>query len=92
MPDSPEFEQWSLLQRERLRRQCDTSLRELVSYYGDRSEYEQALRFAWRRVDLDPLRGGALPADTNARRRRRHRQSAPAVRCAAGSVAGRTRR
>jgi adenylate cyclase len=54
--DSPAFEEWALLNRERLRRLVLAALQRLAQRYQERGEYECALRYAWRQVDLDPWR------------------------------------
>jgi DNA-binding SARP family transcriptional activator/predicted ATPase len=52
--DSPAFEDWSLLTRERLLRQALAAFDWLVKYYEQRGEYEQARDYAWRQVELEP--------------------------------------
>ena len=54
--DSPAFEEWALLKREMLRRLVIEVLRRLSRHYQERGEYECALQYAWRQVDLDPWR------------------------------------
>jgi DNA-binding SARP family transcriptional activator len=54
--DGLAFEEWALLQRERLGRLADEALGHLAGAYGERGEYQQALAYAWRRVKLDPWR------------------------------------
>jgi hypothetical protein len=52
--DAFPFEEWALLQRERLERLALQALGHLANAYGERGEYQAALPHAWRRVDLDP--------------------------------------
>jgi DNA-binding SARP family transcriptional activator len=56
IPKSSPFEEWALLQRERLHRQIVSVLRQLAACYEDQNDQEQALRYAWRLVELDPWR------------------------------------
>jgi len=51
--DSSAFEEWSLLYRERLGRLNLEALHHLAGCYEAQGEYEQALEYAWRRVELD---------------------------------------
>ncbi len=54
--DSPGTEEWLLLKREWLRLQVLEALADLAHFHQQRGEYEQAVRYAWRQVELDPLR------------------------------------
>ncbi len=45
-----------MLKRERLRRLVSEVLQHLARHYQERGEYECALQYAWRQVDLDPWR------------------------------------
>ena len=54
LKDSPAFEDWSFLTRERLQRQVLTALHRLAGYYEQRDEYERACDYAWRQVELEP--------------------------------------
>jgi len=54
LKDSPAFEDWSLLVRERLQRQALAILHRLAGYCEQRGEYEQAQSYAWRQVELEP--------------------------------------
>jgi adenylate cyclase len=54
--DSPEFEEWALLTRERLHRLALDALHRLAHHYLQRGDYERALPYAWRQVELDPWR------------------------------------
>jgi DNA-binding SARP family transcriptional activator/predicted ATPase len=52
--DSPGFEEWALLTRERLGRQMSSALHRLAGSYEERGEYERAQSYAWRQVELEP--------------------------------------
>lgn len=52
--DSLPFEEWALLQRERLHRLVLSALRCLAEYSLERGAYEQACRYAQRQVELEP--------------------------------------
>ena len=52
--DSPAFEEWISLRRERLHRSMMDGLRLLSSCHERRGELDQALRHAWRWLELDP--------------------------------------
>ncbi len=54
IPDAPAFEEWQLLQRERLRRQVLELLARLVEHYTETAAYDDALRYAWRQLKLEP--------------------------------------
>jgi DNA-binding SARP family transcriptional activator len=54
--DSPAFEEWLLLNRERLRRLVTDALHRLAEGHEQAGQYEPALRHAWRQVELDPWR------------------------------------
>lgn len=54
LSDSAAFEEWSLLNRERLHRLAVETLRHLVHYFQSRGELEEALEYAWQQVELDP--------------------------------------
>lgn len=53
LPDSPAFDEWQLLQTERLRNSFATVLEQLVSWYVAQHEYEPALSHARRQLALD---------------------------------------
>ena len=57
--DSPAFEEWALLQRERLERVAMALFVSLVEAYTQRGAYDRALHYAWRQLDLDPWREDA---------------------------------
>jgi DNA-binding SARP family transcriptional activator len=52
--DSVSFEEWALLQRERFHWQALSALHRLAVIYEGRCEYERALSYARRQVELDP--------------------------------------
>ena len=56
LKDSPAFEDWSLLTRERLQRQMLAALRLLAGHYGQLGDYDRARDYAWREVELEPWR------------------------------------
>ena len=53
--DCPAFEEWSLLHRERFRLRAIDALRRLVTGHEGRGEYDRALSYARRWVELSPL-------------------------------------
>jgi DNA-binding SARP family transcriptional activator len=57
--DGLAFEEWALLQRERLGRLVMETLGHLIDCYEGRGEYEEALQHARRQVALDPWREDA---------------------------------
>jgi predicted ATPase/DNA-binding SARP family transcriptional activator len=56
VPDSAPFEEWALLQRERLQLQALAALDHLAGYYEGRGEWPQVRRYAQRQLALDPWR------------------------------------
>jgi ABC-type oligopeptide transport system substrate-binding subunit/DNA-binding SARP family transcriptional activator len=54
LKDSPAFDDWSLLARERFRRQALLALSRLVEYYEGRGEHGQACDYARRQLELEP--------------------------------------
>jgi DNA-binding SARP family transcriptional activator len=54
LSDSLPFEEWVLLKREQLGRQMHSALHRLAAMYEQRGEYERALPYIWRQVELDP--------------------------------------
>jgi DNA-binding SARP family transcriptional activator/predicted ATPase/energy-coupling factor transporter ATP-binding protein EcfA2 len=52
--DSPPFEEWALLTRERLARQVSSALLHLATACEQRGEYDQAQSHAWRQTELEP--------------------------------------
>jgi DNA-binding SARP family transcriptional activator/predicted ATPase len=57
--DSPAFEEWVLLNRERLRRLVMEALHRLAQCHERYGKYERSLPHAWRQVELDPWRENA---------------------------------
>jgi predicted ATPase/DNA-binding SARP family transcriptional activator/predicted negative regulator of RcsB-dependent stress response len=56
LPDSPPFEEWTLLQREQSQRLVIEALHRLAQACEQIGQYERGLPHAWRQVDLDPWR------------------------------------
>lgn len=54
LADSPAFEEWVVLNRERLHRLAVEALEALATTYEHQHRPKQALPYAWRRVDLEP--------------------------------------
>jgi len=54
LEDCPAFEEWLLLQQERLKRQMTVALCRLVSIYESRAEHNQAQTHIRRWLELDP--------------------------------------
>ena len=54
LADSPAFEEWILLHRERLHRLTLETMHQLAETHATRGEVEQALHYAWRQLELDP--------------------------------------
>jgi DNA-binding SARP family transcriptional activator len=54
LADCAAFEEWIVLHRERLHRLAMDALRHLADAYAGLGEYELALRYAWRQIELDP--------------------------------------
>jgi WD40 repeat protein/DNA-binding SARP family transcriptional activator len=54
LKDSPAFDDWSLLTRERLQRQATLALHRLASYYEGRGKYDQACTHVRRQLELEP--------------------------------------
>ncbi|UCC64401.1 MAG: AAA family ATPase, partial [Anaerolineae bacterium] len=52
--DAPSFEEWALLKKEQLERQLLKMLHRLTTTCERRGQYEQAQRYAWRQVELEP--------------------------------------
>ena len=56
LPDSASFEEWALLERERLQRLAVDTLRRVAECHERRGEYEEALRYIRRWVGSEPWR------------------------------------
>lgn len=54
--DSCPFAEWATLRRERFHRQALNALHHLAERYERRRDYERAIRYAWRQVELEPWR------------------------------------
>lgn len=52
--DSTPFEEWIITRRERYNQQALSVLHHLGESYAKRGEYERALPYAWRQVELEP--------------------------------------
>lgn len=55
LPDCPEYDQWQFFQGEHLRQELATALERLAHHYSAGDQVEQAIFYAQRRVELDPL-------------------------------------
>ena len=55
LPGCPSFDEWQLLQTEALRRDLGWALDNLTHAHEARNDLAQAIAYAQRRVDLDPL-------------------------------------
>ncbi len=60
--DAPDFDEWAVGQRERLRQLVLQALHELAVHHSVRGEYAQASEYLRRLLGLDPLGGGCPPA------------------------------
>jgi predicted ATPase/DNA-binding SARP family transcriptional activator len=56
LESSAPFEEWSMLMRETLRRYALQALNWLAEYDLQRRNYARASRYAWRQIQMDPLR------------------------------------
>ncbi len=54
LPDSLSFDEWALLKREQYARMMDTIFERISDYYEKLGDYESAVPFAWRHVELEP--------------------------------------
>ncbi len=54
LADCPAFEEWVVIQSERLHRLLLEAMHTLACACAGRGEYEQALRYTWRQLELDP--------------------------------------
>ncbi|NUM48958.1 MAG: NACHT domain-containing protein [Anaerolineales bacterium] len=52
--DSNDFEEWLILKREQYKRQAVAMTTQLVSAYEQQGNFEEALAYAWRQVELEP--------------------------------------
>lgn len=56
LPDSVDFEEWALLQREHLSRLALDALQHLLEFYRRRGDYDRAAGFAQRQLAIEPWR------------------------------------
>ncbi|MGD9028366.1 MAG: BTAD domain-containing putative transcriptional regulator, partial [Anaerolineae bacterium] len=56
LPDSPPFEEWTLVQREQSRRLVIEALDRLIDAHAERGDLERALQRTWRLLELAPWR------------------------------------
>jgi DNA-binding SARP family transcriptional activator len=54
LTDSPAFEEWALVERERLGRRIVAALHHLAQWHENHGEFRQALHYARRQVELEP--------------------------------------
>jgi len=54
LEDSPAFEEWTLLTRERLTRQASSVFHILAEAHEQLGKYDQAQSYAWRQLELEP--------------------------------------
>ena len=54
--ESPTFDEWQLLKAEWLRREALLAFDTLVQHHEANQRWSTAYRFAWRSVEIDPLR------------------------------------
>ncbi len=54
LKDCREFDDWCYFIRERLRNQASAALMQLADFYETRRDYEQAINYARRRIELEP--------------------------------------
>lgn len=55
LPECPDFDEWFLLQRDSLHRRLLSLLEQLSNHYEQLADYGQALPFASRHAELEPL-------------------------------------
>jgi predicted ATPase/DNA-binding SARP family transcriptional activator len=54
--ESVAFEEWVLLEREELQRRVLQALYQLSTYHERHGAYDEAYRYAWRQIEIDPWR------------------------------------
>jgi DNA-binding SARP family transcriptional activator/class 3 adenylate cyclase/tetratricopeptide (TPR) repeat protein/regulation of enolase protein 1 (concanavalin A-like superfamily) len=54
LDDSPAYDDWAYVVRERMARQVLAALQRLAAYHEGRDEYRRACEYAWRQVELEP--------------------------------------
>ncbi|HSG42807.1 MAG TPA: AAA family ATPase [Anaerolineales bacterium] len=52
--DSPAFEEWALLTREKLARQTSTVIHSLADFHEEQGDYKRTQSVAWRQLELEP--------------------------------------
>ncbi len=57
--DAEPFDEWSLVQREQLRRVLLSALRRLADHHESAGNHTAAINYAWRRVEADRFNEGA---------------------------------
>ncbi|MBV7336365.1 tetratricopeptide repeat protein [Chloroflexi bacterium TSY] len=53
--DSPAFDEWQFFQREEVTREMTAALDKLIRYHRAEADFDQAIAYARRRLQLDPL-------------------------------------
>ncbi|MCP4540940.1 MAG: tetratricopeptide repeat protein [Chloroflexi bacterium] len=56
LSDSALFEEWAMLEREKLHRQAIDGLSHLINHYERRGNHAQARQYAWQQVELETWR------------------------------------
>jgi DNA-binding SARP family transcriptional activator len=56
LQDSQAFDEWMVLNREALRRQALDVFESLAAYHESRAEYEKALQYVYRQLEMEPWR------------------------------------
>lgn len=59
LSDNPSFEEWVLVQRERLQRMAEYALGTLAKHCAVQNNYSDAIQFARRQIEIDPWRESA---------------------------------
>jgi WD40 repeat protein/DNA-binding SARP family transcriptional activator len=54
LSDSPPFEEWLLVKREQLNRHMQAALHRLAAHYEEGGEYERAITYARKQLELEP--------------------------------------
>ncbi|MEZ4621683.1 MAG: BTAD domain-containing putative transcriptional regulator [Caldilineaceae bacterium] len=55
LPDVPAFDEWQFFQREELRSACARMLQQVIAIYVAQAQFEEAVHFGRRWLQLDPL-------------------------------------
>ncbi len=56
LSDAPPFEEWTVIQRERLNRKLLESLQRLITYHREQGDYEAACRYLEQQLEMEPWR------------------------------------